>query len=207
MKQRYLTERLALIPSAKLVITDIGYWLHLNTEVLPQKTLHVRINDRSKLALATILELLNKRWQTLDLISVFREVQRTLPIKTTVNSLIKGISKFLFLFVTYLKICPAFQDFRKRNYEQDTYTPPASSLVSFRSLRGRPACSSRKTSCDWLGKLRTNRVNDGTYPENKRTATHRDPANTVIRGSEELQADTPSLSRESFLNEPRRGSN
>ena len=79
--QRYLTERLALIPSAKLVITDIGYWLHLNTEVLPQETLHVRINERSKLALATILELLNKRWQTLDLISVFREVQRTLPIK------------------------------------------------------------------------------------------------------------------------------
>ena len=81
--QRYLTERLALIPSAKLVITDIGYWLHLNTEVLSQETLHVRVNERSKLALATILELLNKRWQTLDLISVFREVQRTLPIKKT----------------------------------------------------------------------------------------------------------------------------
>ena len=36
-----------------------------------------------------------------------------------------GISKFLFLFVTYLKICPAIQDFRKRNYDHDTYTPPA----------------------------------------------------------------------------------
>ena len=79
--QRYLTERLALIPSAKLLITNIGYWLQLNTEVLPQETLHVRINERSKLGLATILELLNKHWQTLDLISVFREVQRTLPIK------------------------------------------------------------------------------------------------------------------------------
>ena len=75
--QIYLTERLALSQSAKLVITDIGYWLHLNTEVLPQETLHVRINERGKLALATIFELLNKRWQT----SVFREVQRTLPIK------------------------------------------------------------------------------------------------------------------------------
>ena len=88
--QRYLTERLALIPRAKLVITDIGYWLHLNTEVFPQETLHVRINERSKLALATILELLNKRWQTLDLISVFREVQRTLPIKRALQQFDQG---------------------------------------------------------------------------------------------------------------------
>ena len=88
--QRYLTERLALIPRAKLVITEIGYWLHLNTEVFPQETLHVRINERSKLALATILELLNKRWQTLDLISVFREVQRTLPIKRALQQFDQG---------------------------------------------------------------------------------------------------------------------
>ena len=88
--QRYLTERLALIPSAKLVITDIGYWLHLDTEVLPQETLHVRINERGKLALATIFELLNKRWQTLDLISVFREVQRTLPIKKAPQQYYQG---------------------------------------------------------------------------------------------------------------------
>ena len=75
--RRYLTEKLALIPSTKLLITDIGYWLHLNTEELPQETLHVRINERGKLALPTIFELLKKRWQTLDLIAVFREVQRT----------------------------------------------------------------------------------------------------------------------------------
>ena len=80
--RRYLTEKLALIPSTKLLITDIGYWLHLNTEELPQETLHLHITERGKLALATIFELLNKRWQTLDLISVFREVQRTLPIKS-----------------------------------------------------------------------------------------------------------------------------
>ncbi|CAH3017464.1 unnamed protein product [Porites evermanni] len=79
--RRYLTEKLALIPSTKLLITDIGYWLHLNTEEPPQETLHLHINERGKLALATIFELLNQRWQTLDLISVFREVQRTLPIK------------------------------------------------------------------------------------------------------------------------------
>ena len=88
--QSYLTERLALIPSAKLVVTDIGYWLHLNTEVLPQETLYVRINERGKLALATIFELMNKRWQTLDLISVFREVQRTLPIKKAPQQYFQG---------------------------------------------------------------------------------------------------------------------
>ena len=53
----------------------------MNTEELPQETLHVRINERGKLALPTIFELLKKRWQTLDLIAVFREVERTLPIK------------------------------------------------------------------------------------------------------------------------------
>lgn len=79
--QRYLTEQLALIPSTKLIITHIGYWLHLNTEELPPETLHIRINEKGKLALTTIFELLNKRWRTLDLISVFREVQRSLPVK------------------------------------------------------------------------------------------------------------------------------
>ena len=41
----------------------------------------MRINERGKLALPTIFELLKKRWQTLDLVAVFREVERTLPIK------------------------------------------------------------------------------------------------------------------------------
>ena len=45
---------------------------------------------RGKLALATIFELLNKRWQTLDLISVFREVQRTLPIKKAPQQYYQG---------------------------------------------------------------------------------------------------------------------
>lgn len=44
-----------------------------------QDTLHVQINGRR--ALSTMLEVLNKRWQTLDLISVFREIQRTLPVQ------------------------------------------------------------------------------------------------------------------------------
>ena len=118
--RRYLIEKLALIPSTKLLITDIGYWLHLNTEELPQETLHVRINERGKLALPTIFELLKKRWQTLDILlqcsGKFKGLylSRRLP-----NSLIKGIFKFLVLFATYLKICPAFQDFRKRNCKHD----------------------------------------------------------------------------------------
>lgn len=73
--QRHLTEKLALIPTTKLVVTDFAPWLNVDTEVLPQETLNVRLNDRGKLA--TIFEVLNKRWPTLDLISAFREVQRT----------------------------------------------------------------------------------------------------------------------------------
>ena len=88
--QRYLTEQLALIPSTKLIITHIGYWLHLNTEELPPETLHIRINEKGKLALTTIFELLNKRWQTLDLISVFREVERNLSVKKAPQQFHKG---------------------------------------------------------------------------------------------------------------------
>ena len=102
--QSYLTERLALIPSAKLVITDIGYWLHLNTEVLPQETLYVRINERGKLALATIFELMNKRWQTLDPISVFREVQRTLPIKKAPQQYFQGN------FQVFVSVCDLLEN-------------------------------------------------------------------------------------------------
>lgn len=77
--QKFLAEKLSLIPNTKLVISD--RW-HLRNEDLVkmfQDTLHVQINGRG--ALSTMLEVLNKRWQTLDLNSVFREIQRTLPVQ------------------------------------------------------------------------------------------------------------------------------
>ena len=77
--QKFLAEKLSLIPNTKLVISN--HW-HLSDEdhvKMFQDTLHLRINGRG--ALSTMLEVLNKRWQTLDLISVFREIQRTLPVQ------------------------------------------------------------------------------------------------------------------------------
>ena len=76
--KKFLAEKLSLIPNTKLVISN--HW-HLSDEdhvKMFQDTLHLRINGRG--ALSTMLEVLNKRWQTLDLISVFREIKRTLPV-------------------------------------------------------------------------------------------------------------------------------
>ena len=51
-------------------------------EEIPRETLYVRDWDygQGRIALPTLLELLRKRWQTLDLISVMMELQRTLAM-------------------------------------------------------------------------------------------------------------------------------
>ena len=77
-----LSQKLAQIPNnIKIVIEyteDSRLW---QCKEIPQETLKLKLHRERKLALATALELLTKRWQTLDLISVFREVKRTLHIK------------------------------------------------------------------------------------------------------------------------------
>lgn len=73
--KRLFTEKLALIPDTKIVITDdhLGnVWVN-NANVCD--TLEVYFSRDS--LLATMLEHLEKRWQTLDLISVMQEVNRT----------------------------------------------------------------------------------------------------------------------------------
>ena len=77
--QKFLAEKLSLIPNTKLVISDHWYLPDEDHVQMFQDTLHVLINGRG--ALSTMLEVLNKRWQTLDLISVFREIKRTLPVQ------------------------------------------------------------------------------------------------------------------------------
>ena len=76
--REFVNEKSGLIPTAKLIIADtlIG-----DTISIPQETLAVRLSWRRKLDLAIIQELLNKRWMTLDLLSVLKEAQRTSPIK------------------------------------------------------------------------------------------------------------------------------
>ena len=77
-----LRQKLAQIPNnIKLVIEysrDFRLW---QDGKIPQETLKLNLYRERKLSLATVLELLTKRRTTLDLISVFREVKRTLHIK------------------------------------------------------------------------------------------------------------------------------
>ena len=74
--KRLFTEKLALIPNTKIVITDdlLGHLWANNANVC--ETLELCFSRDS--LLATMLEHLEKRWQTLDLISVMQEVNRTL---------------------------------------------------------------------------------------------------------------------------------
>ena len=77
--REYVNEKLALIPTTKLVIEDQDLYEGGKISI-PQETLAVLLLWK-KDALAIIQELLNKRWMTLDLLSIFKEAQRTLPIK------------------------------------------------------------------------------------------------------------------------------
>ena len=69
-------EKLTLIPTTKLIVED---FLEVDTNI-PPETLALRFSWGDKKALAIIQDLLNKRWMTLDLLSILQEAQRTLPI-------------------------------------------------------------------------------------------------------------------------------
>ena len=76
-----LREKFASITNTKLVISS-NTWSSWGDGNIPQATLEVRFGESERnLILGLIVELLDNRWQTLDLISVFREVQRTVSIK------------------------------------------------------------------------------------------------------------------------------
>ena len=72
--KRCLSEKLALIPETKVVITNnvprMGEEGNISSE-----TLEVYLSGKG--ALTTLLQLLSKRLDTLDLISVMQELQRT----------------------------------------------------------------------------------------------------------------------------------
>ena len=77
-----MSEKLTLIPNAKLVIVSgLERW---KAEQLTRETFDIYCNFIGReLTMATLLELLNKRWQTLDLVSVMQELQRTLTVSYT----------------------------------------------------------------------------------------------------------------------------
>ena len=74
--KRCLSEKLALIPETKVVITSnvprMGEEGNISSE-----TLQVYLSGKG--LLTTLLQLLSKRLDTLDLISVMQELQRTAP--------------------------------------------------------------------------------------------------------------------------------
>ena len=72
--KRLFREKLALIPDTKLVIAN-NHLANLRA-INATETLEVYFSRDT--LLATMLEHLEKRWQTLDLISVMQEVNRTL---------------------------------------------------------------------------------------------------------------------------------
>ena len=74
--ERLFKEKLALIPDTKLVITNKLLGNEWANKAIARETLQVYFSRDS--LLATILEHLEKRWQTLDLVSVMQEVNRTL---------------------------------------------------------------------------------------------------------------------------------
>ena len=73
---RLVKEKLARIPDTKLVICHDKLENLWAKSAIPRETLEVYFRGDS--LLPTVLEHLEKRWQTLDLISVMQEVKRTL---------------------------------------------------------------------------------------------------------------------------------
>lgn len=74
MIEECLKQKLSLISHTKLVINE-GYSPMLKDEKIPPETLHVFLPRR--IGFGRMLELLNKRYRSLDLIAVMRELKRT----------------------------------------------------------------------------------------------------------------------------------
>ena len=70
-----MRKTLSLIPGAKLLIANNSSCLAEKAGI-PCETLQVYLPER--IGLTTMLDLLKKRWQTLDLISVMQELKRSL---------------------------------------------------------------------------------------------------------------------------------
>ena len=69
-----LKERLALIPHTKLLIID-AWSKMMEKDEIPPETLQVYLRKRN--GLGALLEHLNKRYKSLDLIAVMMELKRT----------------------------------------------------------------------------------------------------------------------------------
>ena len=73
--KRCLSEKLALIPDTKVVIAN--NMPRMGKGNISSETLEVYLSEKG--VLTTLLQLLSKRLDTLDLISVMQELKRTVP--------------------------------------------------------------------------------------------------------------------------------
>ena len=73
--KRCLSEKLAVIPDTKVVITN--NMPPMREGNISSETLEVYLSEKG--VLTTLLQLLSKRLDTLDLISVMQELKRTVP--------------------------------------------------------------------------------------------------------------------------------
>ena len=79
-----LREKLALIPDEPKLVVLPKPWHEKRIkfkEVIPEALIVQFPTDRKSFQ-ETMLEVFSKRWQTLDLVSMMHEVQRTFPLKT-----------------------------------------------------------------------------------------------------------------------------
>ena len=74
--KRCLSEKLALIPDTKVVIANNMLPMEKEGNI-SSETLEVYLSEKG--VLTTLLQLLSKRLDTLDLISVMQELKRTVP--------------------------------------------------------------------------------------------------------------------------------
>ena len=75
-----LKEKLAQIPDEPKLVVFPKLWIKFN-EVIPEALVVQFPTDRNGFQ-ETMLEVFSKRWQTLDLVSMIHEVERTFPLKT-----------------------------------------------------------------------------------------------------------------------------
>ena len=73
--EEYFKEKLALIPHTKLLIIDAWSKMMEKDDEIPPETLQVYLRKQN--GLGALLEHLNKRYKSLDLIAVMMELKRT----------------------------------------------------------------------------------------------------------------------------------
>ena len=87
---RNLTEKLALIPDCtKLLITS----QHNEKVGKISNTLHLMYSGLKEDFVATVVEIFSKRWQTMDLISMVQEVQRSSMFTCTISDSLSSLPK------------------------------------------------------------------------------------------------------------------